>query len=76
MLEEFEHFARRVLGVMSASVGLAPEHIANVFGDDPQPYAKLITYPPTPPIATALASLRLGVHYVSHKMSRGLQAQI
>ena len=48
MLEEFEHFARRVLGVMSASVGLAPEHIANVFGDDPQPYAKLITYPPTP----------------------------
>ena len=47
-LEKLQAVAHRLLALMSASLGLEPGHIGKVFGDQPQPYCKLIRYPPTP----------------------------
>ena len=35
--------------VLSVGLGLAPEHLRRVFGERPLSFAKLISYPPTPP---------------------------
>ena len=35
--------------VMSVGLGLAPDHLREVFGERPLSFAKLISYPPTPP---------------------------
>ncbi len=41
--------AALLLEIMSIALGLAPHHLAGVFGGDPQPYLKLIRYPQSPP---------------------------
>jgi len=35
--------------VLSVGLGLAPDHLRNVFGERPMSLAKLISYPPSPP---------------------------
>ncbi len=39
--------ARQILRIMSLSLGLAENHIEQVFGESPSPYLKLIRYPKT-----------------------------
>ena len=53
LAEEF--FARMgalagtLMEVLSVGLGLAPDHLHRVFGERPLSFAKLISYPPTPP---------------------------
>ena len=50
-----EFFARlgavadELMEVLSVGLGLAPDHLRDVFGERPLSFAKLISYPPTPP---------------------------
>lgn len=46
--EKLDGVAARVLEMMSVALGLDPDHIGGVFGGEPQPYLKLIRYPPSP----------------------------
>lgn len=48
MLAELDGLSRYLLRIMSVALGLVPGHIQAAFGDDPQPYCKLIRYPRTP----------------------------
>ena len=41
--------AERLMEVLSVGLGLAPSHLHDVFGERPLSFAKLISYPPTPP---------------------------
>jgi isopenicillin N synthase-like dioxygenase len=41
--------AERLMEVLSVGLGLAPAHLHDVFGERPLSFAKLISYPPTPP---------------------------
>jgi isopenicillin N synthase-like dioxygenase len=47
-MNQMESLARRILRLLSASLGLSDDHIEKAFGDDPMPYCKLIRYPLTP----------------------------
>ena len=38
-----------LMEVLSVGLGLAPDHLRDVFGERPLSFAKLISYPPTPP---------------------------
>ena len=41
--------ADELMEVLSVGLGLAPTHLHDVFGERPLSFAKLISYPPTPP---------------------------
>jgi isopenicillin N synthase-like dioxygenase len=41
--------ADELMGVLSTGLGLDPGHLRSVFGERPLSFAKLISYPPTPP---------------------------
>jgi isopenicillin N synthase-like dioxygenase len=41
--------ADELMALLSSGLGLAPDHLAGVFGERPLSFAKLISYPPTPP---------------------------
>ena len=41
--------AFELMEVLSVGLGLAPDHLRDVFGERPLSFAKLISYPPTPP---------------------------
>ena len=41
--------ADELMEAMSVGLGLAPTHLHDVFGERPLSFAKLISYPPTPP---------------------------
>lgn len=45
----FGAVADELMEVLSVGLGLAPDHLRRVFGDRPLSFAKLISYPPTPP---------------------------
>lgn len=47
-MKQMEKLARKILGLLSNSLGLDAGHIEHVFGQDPMPYCKLICYPITP----------------------------
>jgi isopenicillin N synthase-like dioxygenase len=49
--------SRQLLRIMSLSLGLAEDHIEQVFGNNPSPYLKLIRYP-----QTAAQETGVGVH--------------
>lgn len=40
--------ADRLMSALSIGLGLAPDHLRNLFGDQPMSLAKFIHYPPTP----------------------------
>jgi isopenicillin N synthase-like dioxygenase len=63
--------SNQLLGLMSASLGLDVDHIQNVFGNDPQPYCKLIRYPPTP-----AGSRGVGAHKDSGFLTLLLQDEV
>ena len=46
---ELGALADRLLTILSSGLGLAPDHLAKYFGDQPMSLTKLISYPPTPP---------------------------
>lgn len=41
--------ANQLMAAMALGLGLAQDHFATVFGERPQSFVKLISYPPTPP---------------------------
>jgi isopenicillin N synthase-like dioxygenase len=41
--------AEELMSLLSIGLGLGPSHLAGVFGERPLCFAKLISYPPTPP---------------------------
>jgi len=47
--DRFGAVAGELMEVLSVGLGLAPDHLRRVFGERPLSFAKLISYPPTPP---------------------------
>ena len=45
---ELRALADRLLRLLSESLGLAPDHLSDYFGDEAMSLTKLISYPPTP----------------------------
>jgi len=45
---ELGALADRLLAILSAGLGLRPDHLSDYFGDEPMSLTKLISYPPTP----------------------------
>jgi len=46
-VKKLSELSKQILAIMSLSLGLKESHIADVFGENPSPYTKLIRYPKT-----------------------------
>ena len=47
-IEALRQLADALMSALSVGLGLAPDHLRNLFGDQPMSLAKFIHYPPTP----------------------------
>ena len=70
-LAELDHLSRTLLRMLSQSLGLPADAILDVFGAEPQPYCKLICYPPTP-----RSELGVGAHKDSGFLTLLLQDDV
>ena len=74
---QMEGLAREILALFSMSLGLAEDHLGNVFGRQTTPYAKLLRYPPTPAGSDGVGAHKDGGFLTLLLQDRvgGLQAQ-